>query len=155
MASIGPQIPEHLLKGKNGTVEIVSDDEDEFGPAPPPDENASIGPQAPPRLISQKPSIDTGIEEDEEEDSYGPALPPDFGAAQAGPSSPKPILKAPPKRILGPSFPAPGEFYDDDDDDFGPKPLPSASNSQNGDGLSEGVREFIEKEERRRKELEV
>ena len=79
---------------------------------------------------------------------------------EAGPSTP---TSGPPtgKRQVGPTFPSYAPTYDpttyhddsedDDDDDFGPKPLPAGMQHQQTDA----VKEFIEKEEKRRKLAEV
>lgn len=72
------------------------------------------------------------------------------------------------KKVVGPELPgstqASGssekreslseESDDDDDDGYGPMPLPSNLREKEG-GINEGVREFLEKEERRKKMAEV
>ncbi|KIY67104.1 hypothetical protein CYLTODRAFT_15617 [Cylindrobasidium torrendii FP15055 ss-10] len=99
-------------------------DDDDFGPAPPP---AAPAPVAGPQLPAAN--------EDEEEDDFGPALPPNITAA--------------PKRVLGPSFPAP---EDDSDDDLGPQPLPAYAQAAYKE--VDGVKQFLEQEERKRKAIE-
>jgi hypothetical protein len=66
-----------------------------------------------------------------------------------GPSIPTSNLKR--KRQVGPTFPSYAPTYDpttyqDDDDEFGPKPLPAGMQHQQTDA----VKEFIEREEKRR-----
>ncbi|TFK47984.1 hypothetical protein OE88DRAFT_1611754, partial [Heliocybe sulcata] len=77
-------------------------------------------------------------EEEEEEDDYVPALPPDLMAARNA---------GPPKRVIGPSFPPPRYEDEEEDEDIGPAPLPAHA----GPVVEDGVREFLEREERRRK----
>lgn len=125
---IGPSIPAHLLQRR--------DDEDH---TPEPSTSEYSGLQLPP-------SNTQGDSEDENDDenAWAPALPPD--------------LEPPPARVVGPSIPThlppslSQEQYDSDDD-YGPMPLPAGSRS--ADDAGSGVREFIEREERRRKEVEV
>lgn len=125
---IGPSIPAHLLE--------QSDNEDG---APEPSTLESIGPQLPSSTSQDD------HEEGEDEDAWMPALPPDLELA--------------PVRVIGPSIPTsippPSSVQepDDLDDDYGPMPLPAGSHA--GDDAHSGVREFIEREERRKKELEV
>jgi hypothetical protein len=125
---IGPSVPAHLLKRR--------DDEDEM---PEPSTSKSIGPQLPPSASQDD------QEEEEDEDAWAPALPPDLEPA--------------PVRVIGPSMPAsiplssPAQKQYDFDDDYGPMPLPVGSRAS--DDAGSGVREFIEREERRKKEIEV
>ena len=138
---IGPQIPPHLLNRHD------DDDDDDEQQGPPP-----IGPQIPltadddddddkggPRSIGPQIPLTTTTTTDDDDDDQGP---------------PPPSTS---KRILGPSLPptAPTDahhpHYDDnsdsdDDSDIGPKPLPSHFSSY----TSDGVREFLEREDRRR-----
>ncbi|KAI1789173.1 hypothetical protein LXA43DRAFT_1155416 [Ganoderma leucocontextum] len=142
---IGPDIPAHILpQASSADQDDTSDNE---GPQPAssigPQIPSSIGPQIPPSR-SQAPRTSTGHGEEveeEEEDDYAPALPPELAAARA-------------KKVLGPSFPPsasrPTYEYDDDDDDVGPRPLPQGVVLEEKDG----VQEFLEREERRRKHLE-
>lgn len=149
MSSIGPQLPVHL---QQPTADIHDDDDDDDTPGP------SVGPQIPAHLIAgpSKPILtpkptDQDDDEESNEDDYGPALPPDLLAARSAPTA---------KRVVGPSFPAP-QTHDrhrsgcdddsDDDDDVGPMPLPAGISFAEEDG----VREFMEREERRRKQIEV
>lgn len=150
MASIGPELPPHLL-----SREKYREDGETQG------SNVTVGPQFPSQLSTTPvpgpllPPTQAEAEEESEEDDYGPALPPDLLAARTGASSSASTLK----KVVGPSFPhSYGHdwqtgFQDDDDsdEDVGPKPLPTGYSFQEEDG----VREFIEKEERRRKQVEV
>ncbi|CDO70954.1 hypothetical protein BN946_scf184829.g63 [Trametes cinnabarina] len=146
-SSIRPQIPEHLLAPSS--AKSCSDASDDDGPAP-------IGPQIPTHIapssarsttppLAPSDSRPAAVQEEEEdEDDYMPALPPDLAAART--SSAKPIK--------GPTLPpsVAGRPYDEDSDeeDVGPKPLPQGYVIEEKDG----VQEFLEREERRRKQLE-
>jgi len=119
---------------------------------------SSIGPQIPTHLLSNDATEESdpksasvgpqasAQEEDSDEDDYAPALPPDILAARAAPPAPK---------VLGPTFPGASASYQDDsddDDDVGPKPLPAGSSSTS---QADGVKQFLELEESRRKRVEV
>ena len=143
---IGPAIPAHLLAGTSSSPQDDESSDSESGPTP-------IGPQIPPTLTTAPkasttpPPYPPPEEEEEDEDDYAPTLPPELAAARASTA----------KRVIGPALPsafAAGPRYDeddDDDDDVGPRPVPQ------GVVLEEksGVEEFLEREERRRKRLEV
>ena len=138
---IGPDIPAHLL-AQPSTHEEDDASDSEAGPVP-------IGPEIPSSVSTSEPrpraSAPTEEEEDDEDD-YAPALPPELAAARASTS----------KKVLGPAFPpsvaaAHYDDDDDDDDDVGPRPLPAGYVIEEKDG----VQEFLEREERRRKQLEV
>jgi hypothetical protein len=125
---IGPSIPAHLSKQR--------DDKDE----PEPSTSNPIGPELPPSASRENDDDDDG------DDAWAPALPPDLEPAST--------------RVIGPSIPTRNfppshlqEQYDSDDDDYGPMPLPASSRAAYD--ADSGVREFIEREERRKKELEV
>ncbi|KII86248.1 hypothetical protein PLICRDRAFT_164662 [Plicaturopsis crispa FD-325 SS-3] len=137
MSSIGPELPPHLLARPKST-EADKDD------SPPPPATVNVGPQIPPELL-QRPQPTVTEDEDEDEDDYVPQLPPDLIASRAGPSK---------RPVIGPSFPSAQDHDrrqdDDSDDDVGPMPLPAGYSYQQGDA----VREFMEKEERRRKQVE-
>ena len=94
-----------------------------------------IGPDIPAHL--RKSNVITN-EEDSSDDDYGPSLPPELA------SSVRPTV--------GPSFPTyPPIHHDDEDDDtLGPMPLPAGVEQE-----SDPIKEFMEKEERRRKNVEV
>ena len=85
------------------------------------------------------------MSDEEEEDDYAPALPPHLAAARS----------AGPAKVIGPALPSAMGMSryedDDDDDDVGPRPLPAGYAVEEKDG----VQEFLEREERRRKQLEV
>ncbi|RDB27425.1 Adenosine deaminase-like protein [Hypsizygus marmoreus] len=151
---IGPELPSHLHKQNK---EEQEDDIDKI---------TSIRPVIPSEpLNATKPADD----EEDDEDDYVPALPPDMVAMRsAGPSNS--VLptstqsssnSSTSKRVVGPSLPSYPPTYDpmfhssyaeddDDDDDFGPKPLPAGVRHAETDA----VKEFMEREERRRKEAE-
>lgn len=127
MSTIGPELPPHLR---------VRSKQEEDGPS-------VAGPQIPTNFL--KPAVE---EEDEDEDDYAPSLPPDMIAArQAGPSA------GPVKPVKGPSLPTSYYRDDDSDDDVGPRPLPPSAQRHHGE--LDGVKQFLEKEERRRQQIEV
>ncbi|KAF8308613.1 hypothetical protein DL93DRAFT_2086652 [Clavulina sp. PMI_390] len=160
---IGPSIPTHL----RGTEDSEEDEDD--GPQPllqPRSESenpsvttlpssTSIGPQLPPSVkTAPQPSPYPAADEeddDDDDDSYAPALPPGFAPAAASSSA----------RVIGPSIPTASDItaitkssraYDpDEDDDYGPMPMPAGPG---GPSTNSGVRQFIEREEKRAKELE-
>lgn len=164
MASIGPQIPAHLLKQQKINEDDPSDTAEEDGPKI--EASASIGPQISAHVANPA-APSSAVGDDDDEEDYGPALPPNLlvkrsgnssSTAKDGSSARSPSPSGPSRRILGPSLPGRDQHsYNDDDDtdddDYGPRPLPEGT--QKTDGVSEGVREFLEKEERRRKEIEV
>ncbi|PPR08050.1 hypothetical protein CVT24_010849 [Panaeolus cyanescens] len=138
--SIGPSIPAHLLNGSKNDGES---DEDDIGPSlPSSSASRSIGPAMPPSTSSGSRNI-------------GPSRPP------AGPSMPPPAASSsfsgPQKRTIGPALPTYAPTYDpkahasllddDSDDDIGPKPLPAGMQHQQSDA----VKEFLEREEKRKK----
>ncbi|KDQ17578.1 hypothetical protein BOTBODRAFT_29754 [Botryobasidium botryosum FD-172 SS1] len=118
-----------------------------------------IGPQLPPHLQQRNPAAedDEGAEpqlpndeSDDDADSFAPSLPPDLVVRkpQAGPAAPPPAV--------GPSFPTASSVNyptedDDDDDDYGPMPAPAHAGVQEEE---DGVKEFLAREERRRKQAE-
>lgn len=143
MSTIGPELPPHLLNRTRSSAD--RNDEEESNPN-------VVGPQIPSDLLKQ--------DEEEDEDDYVPELPPDMVAGRsAGPST---NATSTSKRVVGPSMPSYPPTYDprhhasysdddDDDDDFGPKPLPAGVRHVEFDP----VKQFMEKEEKRRKEIEV
>ncbi|CAK5275811.1 unnamed protein product [Mycena citricolor] len=170
MSSIGPAIPSHLLSQRHQ----AEADEDEAGPAPSASEAAaSIGPSIPSHLLNREASIHIHdaeslpvtepvvaaskipptSQDDDSDDDYGPALPPDLAASSSskklGPAAPQ----QPRGPVMGPSMPPQHGFYedDDDDDDVGPRPLPAGYAARQE---LDPVAEFMEREERRRKERE-
>ncbi|KZT09055.1 uncharacterized protein LAESUDRAFT_723354 [Laetiporus sulphureus 93-53] len=133
----GPQIPPELLAKPAEST--------------PKEEHESIGPQIPPAVFSEP--AQTATAEGEDEDEYAPALPPDLLAArQGGHATREPAGK----RTIGPTFPPSmggvQRSYEDeeDEDDYGPRPLPGGVVLEEKDA----VQEFLEKEERRRKQME-
>ncbi|KAK0464000.1 uncharacterized protein EV420DRAFT_1618816 [Desarmillaria tabescens] len=120
----GPEIPPHLLDRSEHTDEHDAED---IGPS-------VVGPQIPPELVKQQQQDD-----EDDEDDYAPALPPELLAARQS---------GPPKRVQGPALPT---YDDDSDDDVGPKPL---STGQTSAYETDGVKQFMEQEEKRRKKIE-
>ncbi|CAL1696827.1 unnamed protein product [Somion occarium] len=148
---IGPDIPTQLLQNRSTTPE------EEAGPS-----EHSIGPAIPPEILARS-SAPTSVhqqqeEEEEEDDYYAPALPPDLLAARSGPSNAAPAASSSkPKPVVGPTFPSSlanryDRYHEDEesDEDVGPMPLPEGVVLEEKDG----VQEFLEKEERRRKQIE-
>lgn len=140
---IGPDLPSHL---QSKSTPVPEDDEPEAGP--------SIGPQVPTSLLSSSaaPAYAPQDGEDEEEDDYVPELPPDLAAARSAESKDN----APRARPQGPAFPSSvgrsrQDDESDDDDDYGPMPLPAGYVAKE----KSGVEQFLEREERRKKMLEV
>ncbi|ODN91407.1 hypothetical protein L198_05921 [Cryptococcus wingfieldii CBS 7118] len=109
-----------------------------------------IGPTLPPHLAPPQAA------DDDEEDDYLPALPPHLQNRQSNPRPAGPSL-GPTIPASGPSRPSaappagPSFEEDDDSDDeiVGPVPVPSAYADDDPDA---GVREFLEREERMRKD---
>ncbi|KAF9024555.1 hypothetical protein BDZ89DRAFT_954644 [Hymenopellis radicata] len=104
------------------------DNDDEDGPVP--------GPQIPAELL--------GARQNEDDDDYAPSLPPDLLASR------KAVVPA--KQVKGPTLPSAYCSDDDSDDDVGPRPLPSTEQWNNN--KIDGVQQFLEKEERRRQQIE-
>ena len=130
MSFTGPHIPEHLLPTVSATTEndAAESDEDDYAPA------------LPPELAAARKAT-------------GPSSEPTPGpSARRSPSSP------PPRRVIGPAFPSAQPTHDvhpdsdsDSDSDVGPRPLPA--NVTTRDEIS-GAKEFLEREARRRKNVE-
>ncbi|TCD65074.1 hypothetical protein EIP91_003276 [Steccherinum ochraceum] len=138
----GPVIPAHLLESKIRASSSIEAEESEAGPSAP----TSIGPTIPAHFLPGSSAPQPDNDEEEEEDDYAPALPPDLLAARtAGPSA-EPVPKG---KLQGPALPpGMGSRYDDsDDDDVGPQPLPQGVIIEE----KSGVRQFLEREERRKK----
>ena len=146
MSFIGPELPSHLINPKNSENY---------------DEHTEKGPQITPHLV-QRSTLNIYDEDDDD----GPELPPHLrkgSGKEAGSSMPTPPGPSTGKSQVqvGPTFPSYAPTYDpatyhnseddDDDDDFGPKPLPAGMQHQKTDA----VKEFIEREEKRRKLAEV
>lgn len=123
---IGPQIP-----NGSGSPDVLN--------------NYSVGPQLPSGFTPEAPRYE---EEEEDEDDYAPALPPDLVATRTGGSND--IGSS--RRVHGPAMgPMRREEEEESDDEVGPVPLPQGVVLEEEDG----VREFLEKEEQRRKAIEV
>ncbi|KAJ7592783.1 hypothetical protein C8J56DRAFT_778987 [Mycena floridula] len=105
---------------------------------------AGIGPQLPPHLLQST----TEPEEEEDEDDYAPALPPDLVVSRTAGPSVKPA--SPPRKVQGPALPS--AYDDDSDEDIGPRPLAAGEGPRDE---VDGVKQFMEKEESRRKQIEV
>lgn len=161
---IGPDIPAHFLGNPNSSTDSAEEKKDDIGPYIP-KESASAGPQLPADIPQQKkPEEENEIDEDE--DDYTPALPPQLVAQEAGaqsksPSQSRPTSAShsspkPSRRILGPSLPSRSSHSyldeDSDEDDVGPKPLPDELRPMHE---KDAVTEFMEREERRRKNEEL
>ncbi|GLB36803.1 putative protein of unknown function (DUF3752) [Lyophyllum shimeji] len=142
MPAIGPELPPHLQR--------PSEEEEKT-------ETVVVGPQIPPDLLNNQ------VKDEDDEDDYVPELPPDLAAAHsaAGPSTVEMSASSSSaaRRVVGPSLPSYPPTYDpklhaayeeEDDDDVGPKPLPAGVKYAEKDA----VQEFMEREERRRKEAE-
>jgi hypothetical protein len=153
MSAIGPELPPHLVnRSKNY---ISSEAEDEASVVGPP--HLVAGPSKCPSHPPPQAENETNEEESDSDDDYGPALPPDLLAARS--------KLTPSTTTIGPSLPPAytesqnhdrrryGDDADEDDsdDDVGPMPLPAGISFEEEDG----VREFMEREETRRKEIEV
>ena len=147
----GPQIPAHLLQ--QSTLSIYDeDDDDNDGPQP----ATTIGPSIPAEYLKTQESLVDDSDDD------GPDLPPHLGKGSCKEEGREGLPTSGPStgmRQVGPTFPSYAPTYDpttyhnseDDDDDFGPKPLPAGMQHQQTDA----VKEFIEREEKRRKLAEV
>lgn len=131
---------------------------------------SSIGPNVPKHFL---PTVSAATENDaaeSDEDDYTPALPPELAAARkaAAPSSkptPGPSTRRspsppppPPRRVLGPAFPSARPTHDvgpdadsDSDADVGPQPLVATTTTREE---RSGVKEFLEREARRRKNVQ-
>ncbi|KAL1673266.1 hypothetical protein EV122DRAFT_283176 [Schizophyllum commune] len=129
---IGPELPPHLQRPKKDEEEEASDDEDAFLPELPPDLKGGTKPaSSPPGSSPSGPSASAS------------------GSSASKPSAP--VSTSKPSASTRPP-PAPAPYDDDDsDDDVGPKPLgaPAVRHDEN-----EGIRRFLQVEQRRREEAE-
>jgi len=155
MSSIGPQIPPHLLAQLQRTDEDSDNGDSDSGPQI----NAvSIGPEIPSHIRPQLDVDDPGsilptASKSSKADGKGAEPSTSNLSSGSGPLFPSTSGHDPGKRHMGPSFPIHPSSYDldeDEDDDFGPKPL-AAGHYERPDP----VKEFMEKEEKRRKAAEV
>jgi hypothetical protein len=91
--------------------------------------------------------------EDSSDDDYGPALPPSLVAARAQASTSRPEPEPQVRPVIGPTLPSTRHQEEEDDDvDIGPTPLPTTAAQQEE---RDGVKAFLEAEERRKKGLQV
>ncbi|KAL5518420.1 hypothetical protein ACEPAH_102 [Sanghuangporus vaninii] len=162
MTSIGPQIPEHLLEQKKSDENKFGNLGEEAGPIPEATSVVPIGPQIPDVISSSV----AEREEEDDDDEYGPALPPELltkrpsaSGRDAEPVSSARSSSSPAsaRRVIGPSLPGAGrQSHDSDEEDgigeYGPMPLPEVPEKLSA--MSEGVREFLEREERRKQQIE-
>jgi hypothetical protein len=112
-----------------------------------------IGPTLPTELQRQ-PTTDSQIpaDEDEDEDDYAPALPPDLVAQRSQPSLMQTAtISTNDSKLIHHNEEE--DHEDDEDEDVGPMPLPANLNSQEEE--RDGVAEFLEREKRRKKAIEV
>lgn len=89
------------------------------------------------------------------DDDYGPSLPPSLAAARARVTSSEVAPKATPRArtVIGPTLPpTAAPVHEDSDDEVGPSPPPASTPRQDE---HEGVKAFLEAEERRNKGLQV
>ncbi|KAF9440452.1 hypothetical protein P691DRAFT_740115 [Macrolepiota fuliginosa MF-IS2] len=162
---IGPEIPAQFLQNANTNTTSNSANSDSGGgpsrnseelpnkpkPSEGPQESSeeitiSVGPQIPIELLQQRHESAQQEEEEEEEDDYTPALPPELQRSRLSTSKARSRSPSRPSFPAHPSYPHPNE--DSDDDDVGPKPLPLGLQPMHE---KDAVTEFIEREERRRK----
>jgi hypothetical protein len=155
MPTIGPEIPPHFLNRSEESTQSSRDKPSVVGPKTPP--HLVAGSSKPPSQPSQQVHDEVSKEESESDDDYGPALPPELLASRS--------RSRPSAEVVGPSLPQSynkdqnfdqrryGDDADeeDSDDEVGPVPLPEGISFEEEDG----VREFMEREERRRKQIEV
>ena len=128
------------------------------------------GPHIPEHLLPNIPATTENDAAESDEDDYTPALPPELAAARKatgpssesipGPSTRRPPSPPPPRRVIGPVFPSARPTHDvipdsdsDSDADVGPRPLPADVLATTREDIS-GVKEFLEREARRRKNVE-
>jgi hypothetical protein len=175
-ASLGPSLPPGLAGAPSASARVDEDEDEDMdnthapliadghangsrapvGPHRP--SAASIGPMPPAVADGPAPSVPAPADEDDDDD-YVPALPPGF--SRPGPSAstaPAAAPRAAPsarRPVAGPTLPgrgAPAPALDDDsDDDVGPRPLPVGLTATKKDAAAE----FREREEARRKAVEV
>jgi hypothetical protein len=141
MSSIGPEIPAHLLQRR---ATPPPQEEQQGGEGHPSDATARLGPPIPNLESQRTPAVDAHADDSDGSDDYTPALPPELLAARsAAPQQRKPVL--------GPTLPPQAGVYgSDEEEEIGPRPPSGVSSAR-----EDGVRQFLESEERRRKLLEV
>ncbi|KAI9141899.1 hypothetical protein BKA69DRAFT_1071840 [Paraphysoderma sedebokerense] len=171
MSGIGPQLPPHLQK-RSSSSEAEASPPSQIGPQVPSKKQPSqIGPTLPPHLQKKK-SVQTNDESDSsisegksESVPLGPQLPPHLSSKSQSSShdqndnSEQPKSK---KRVLGPSLPSSSELRPsyyvetqaiDDDDDFGPKPLPKEIDPEEYE-LAMKLKEIEDRNRKMREEME-
>lgn len=126
MSDIGPALPPHLQKQRAAARANEQDSEDK-APETAQEPNV-VGPALPPHLLAARKAKLAS----EKADASG-------SSSAAAPAARRPIGPLFPASALGPES--------DDEDDVGPRPDITDSN----DGPSDGVKEFLEREERRNK----
>jgi hypothetical protein len=138
MSNIGPALPPHLLRKREPSAEV------EEGPSLAPSAEAAeeAGPALPPHILAARRAkaaqaqagssvqASSSTSASESKKTYGPTLPGNTPTAPARPTY---------------------DEEDDDDDDVGPRP----EMAYQGDRAGDGVREFLEREERLNKLREV
>lgn len=149
---IGPTLPPHLARlaaasSRSPSASPPPGPSVPAGPALPvdKDEEDDYVPALPPHLLAarQARASSSGVEKKAAGPSIGPSVGPSIGPGL-------PIAEpARPSSVSGPSF-----LGDDDSDDevIGPVPVPTAGEEE--DEAQAAVREFLEREERRRKQAE-
>jgi hypothetical protein len=154
MASIGPDVPAHLL-ARNAAESESAAEQPEAGPSIGPPISAQTTP-APVTIAPPPVPPVPRYEEEEDEDDYVPELPPDLAAARA-----KPAAGGPPRRTIGPAW---GPFRreeeeEESEDEIGPAPPPpplhAGAGSSDARAREDAVTEFMQKEELRRQAIEV
>jgi hypothetical protein len=148
MSSIGPQLPPHLLAAIS-KPDVSGDEDDANDPSPSPP-SASIGPQIPSTVSTAGPQLPDA--EADSDDDYAPALPPGFSVKPATAHTAAVSAPAPSGRVVGPTMPSHPARHEDDDseDEIGPSPFSAGPSARR-----DAVAEFREREESRRKALEV
>jgi hypothetical protein len=132
----GPALPPHLQKDRSVSTSSTAGPSRSIPPGEQIEETEEVGPSLPPHILAAR-RAKAGGSTGPVSQSQGPVLPP---SAAAGPSRSRPV---------GPTFL--GNLSDDDDDDIGPR----AYMAHTGDREGDGVREFLEREERLNKIREV
>jgi hypothetical protein len=138
MTSIGPQIPAHLLT-QYRKQDDDNDNNDE-GPRPPSPELPSYG-------VSSSTTESQFWVYDEDDGGSRELFKGEDRPSESHSTSGDSLGK----RVLGPSIPLVYDSDGSDEDDIGPQPLQPGTQHKQPDA----VKEFMEKEEKRRKAIEV
>ncbi|GAA5897525.1 GPALPP motifs-containing protein 1 [Sporobolomyces salmoneus] len=132
---IGPEIPAHLLPQAQASTSAEGTRKEEVGGAGggEEDSDSDYTPDLPPELLKarREPQASTSSSASTSKVVAGPQLPPHLLASSS-------------------SRPSPSRPDSDSEEDFGPGPLPPPAGVSNDDGLNEGARAFLEREERQR-----